>query len=361
MLNLFNRKSDGLVAVDISSAAVKLVELGKVRGGFELKSMAVVPLPRDVIVENEIIDSMTVTQALQDAIRIASPDSSDAVFAVSGNALIIKTVNIPLMTELELESAIEFEADQHIPYDMEDVYLDFHILGVSEDGGEMEVVLVACKRDVIEAYQQVIQEAGLTVKCVDCAVFAVENAIELLVDEINGSAAVGVEDGQPEASVHALANIGANFTNINIMHNGQMAFVRDQFFGGNQLTQEIQEAHDISFQAAEQMKLENFSGIDDVAAENYFAALADELVRTLDFYAVRHADFPVQKLFLSGGGALVPGTAEQVEQRLGIETKVLDPFSVVKASPKKFDSDHLKKVGPMMMVPVGLALRSFDK
>jgi len=353
-LNLFNRKSNALIAVDISSAAIKVVELGKVSGGFELKSMAIVPLPRDVIVENEIIDSMTVTQAIEDAVRIASPSSRDVVFAVSGNALIIKTVTMPLMTELELESTIEFEADQHIPYDMEDVYLDFHILGVTEDGGEMEVVLVACKRDVVETYQQAIHEAGLTVKCVDCAVFAVENAVELLAAEMADSGGAGVEDEQPETYVYALANIGANFTNINIMHNGQMAFVRDQFFGGNQLTQEIQEAHGISFQAAEQMKLENFSGIDDVATENYFTALADELVRTLDFYAVRHAVSPVQKLFLSGGGAAVPDTGEQVEQRLGIETKVLDPFSV-------FDSDYLKKIGPMMMVPIGLALRSFDK
>jgi len=356
-LNLFKRKSDVLIAVDISSAAVKLVELGKVRGGFELKSMAIVPLPRDVIVENEIIDSMTVTQALEDAVRIASPSSLDVIFAVSGNALIIKTVTMPLMTELELEASIEFEADQHIPYDMEDVYLDFQILGVTDDGAEMEVVLVACKRDVIEAYQQVIQEAGMTVKCVDCAVFALENATELLmgsVPDLDG-------DEEADVSVHALANIGANFTNINILHGGQMAFVRDQFFGGNQLTQEIQEAHGISFQAAEQMKLDNFSGIDDVATENYFTALADELVRTLDFYAVRHADFPVESLFLSGGGALVPGTAEQVEQRLGIDTKVLNPFSVIKSSPKKFDADYLNRIGPMMMVPVGLALRSFDK
>jgi len=357
-LNLFKRKSDVLIAVDISSAAVKLVELEKVRGGFELKSLAIVPLPRDVIVENEIIDSMTVTQALVDAVQIASPTSHDVVFAVSGNALIIKTVNMPLMTELELEASIEFEADQHIPYDMEDVYLDFQILGVTDDGAEMEVVLVACKRDVVEAYQQVIQEAGLTVKCVDCAVFALENATELLMGSVSSEDG---SDGDADVKVHALANIGANFTNINILHGEQMAFVRDQFFGGNQLTQEIQEAHEVSFQTAEQMKLDDFSGIDDVAIENYFTALADELVRTLDFYAVRHADFPVQGLFLSGGGALVPGTAEQVEQRLGIDTKILNPFSVIKSSPKKFDADYLNRIGPMMMVPVGLALRSFDK
>jgi len=360
-LNLFARKTDALIAVDISSAAVKLVELGKVRGGFELKSMAIVPLPRDVIVENEIIDSMTVTQALEDAVRIASPSSKNVAFAVSGNALIIKTVNMPPMSELELEAAIEFEADQHIPYDMEDVYLDFQILGMTEDGSEMEVVLVACKRDVVEAYQQVIQEAGLNVKCVDCAVFALENGAEMLLEKFQPVEMNDSDSDEAASKVYALANIGANFTNINIMHNGQMAFVRDQFFGGNQLTQEIQEAHGISFQAAEQMKLDNYSGVQEVAIENYFTALADELVRTLDFYAVRHADYPVQHLFLSGGGALIPGTAEQITQRLGIDTTLLNPFPEVRAAAKKFDAEYLERIGPMLTVPIGLALRSFDK
>lgn len=358
-MNLFSIKSSALIAVDISSAGIKLLELDRGHGGFELKSMAFVSLPRDVIVENEIIDSTTVTQALKDAVQIASPASKDVAFAVSGNALIIKTVNMPMMSELELETVIEFEADQHIPYDMEDVYLDFQILGATENGMEMEVVLVACKRDVVEAYQQVIQEAGLTVKCVDCAVFALENAAELLTDNVPAMENADVE--QTEAQVHALANVGANFTNINIMHNGQMAFVRDQFFGGNHLTQKIQELHGISFQAAEKMKVENFASVGDAVAEDYFTALADELVRTLDFYAVRHADTPVQKLFLSGGGVLVPGTAEQIAQRLGIETELLNPFPAIHASPNKFSSEHLLQIGPMMMVPVGLALRSFDK
>jgi len=359
-LGLFSRNSDAMMAVDISSASVKLVELGKTRSGYQLKAMAVAPLPRDVIVENEIIDSTTVSRTLKDVIEIARPESKNVVFSVSGNALIIKTVAMPMMSELELEAQIQFEADEHVPYDMADVYLDFQILGPSEDGAEMDVVLVACKRDVINAYQQVIQEAGLTAKCVDCAVFAVENAAAALADERYGTLAGNGED-EPEVHVHALANIGANLINMNILHDDNMAFVRDQFFGGNQLTQEIQDAHGVGFQVAEQMKLENFSGVDVVAVDNYFNLLGDELIRTLDFYAVKHADFPVQKIFLSGGGALVPGTAAQIEERLGIETKILNPFSRIKAESHQFDADYIQHIGPMMMVPVGLALRSFDQ
>ena len=358
-MKLFSGNSSALMAVDISSAAIKLVELGKARGGYQLKSMAMSPLPRDVIVENEIIDSMTVVETLKEVVRTAAPETENVALAISGNALIIKTVTMPLMSELELETQIAFEADQHIPYDIEEVYLDFQILGASEDGSEMEVVLVACKRDVVEAYQQVVQEAGLTAKCVDCSVFALENAAELLSREIE-ALKVG-EEPREGGNVHALVNIGANFTNINILHDGRMTFVRDQFFGGNQLTQEIQEIHGISFQAAEQMKIKSFSAVEEAAVENYFSALADELVRTLDFYAVRHAEFPVQRIFVCGGGALVPGTAKQIEHRINMPTHMLSPFPVVKADNKKFDADELERIGPMMMVPVGLALRSFDQ
>jgi len=350
------------MGVDISSTGIKLVELDRTRGGYELKSMAVVPLPRDAIVENTIIDSMAVAQGLLDAIEMARPSTRNVAFVVSGNAVIIRTVTMPTMTEFELETQIEFEADQHIPYDIDDVYLDFQILGkVPDDETQMEVVLAACKREVVEDYQLVLNEAGLTPKVVDCAVFALENAAELLADEIGVTAApANALADDEEVQTYALVNIGANLININILQNGQMAFVRDQFYGGNNLTEEIQKAHSIGYQAAEQMKLENFSAIKTEALESFYVGLTSELVRSLDFYAASHADHPVQKIFLSGGTALAPGIAGELEQRLGIEAQVLNPFSVIKANDRKFDQDYLDRTGPMMMVPVGLALRSFD-
>ena len=349
------------MGVDISSTGIKLVELDKGRHGYEVKSMAVVPLPRDAIVENTVIDSMAVAQGLLDAIEMARPSTRNVAFVVSGNAVIIRTVTMPTMTEFELEGQIEFEADQHIPYDIDDVYLDFQILGpVPEDETQMEVVLAACKREVVEDYQLVLNEAGLTPKVVDCAVFALENAAELLADEIGVVSSPGVAVDEEDVQTYALVNIGANLININVLQNGQMAFVRDQFYGGNNLTEEIQKAHGIGYQAAEQMKLENFSSIKAEALESFYVGLTSELVRSLDFYAASHAEHPVQKIFLSGGTALVPGIAGELEQRLGIEAQVLNPFSVIKANERKFDRDYLDRIGPMMMVPVGLALRSFD-
>ncbi|MES0371051.1 MAG: type IV pilus assembly protein PilM [Mariprofundaceae bacterium] len=359
-MGLFSGSSEGLIGIDISATGVKLVELGHSRSGYELKSMAIVPLPRDAIVENTVIDSMAVSQALLDAIEIARPSTRKAAIAVSGNAVIIKTVTMATSTEFELETQIEFEADQHVPYDIDDVYLDFQILGeVPENPEEMEVVLTACKREVVDDYQLVLSEAGIETSCVDCAVFALENALEILEDQTKDTSVDGFEEDVAPAV--AMVNVGANLINVNIMINGQMAFVRDQFYGGQNLTEEIQKEHNISYQAAEEMKTERFSEINSEALERFYVGLTSELVRSLDFYAANHAEHPVQKLLLSGGSARIPDIANELEQRLGIEAEVINPFLNIKASARKFDIDYLNRIGPSMMVPIGLAVRSFDK
>jgi len=359
-VSLFSNKSEGVMGIDISSTGIKLVELSRTRSGFELASMAMVPLPRDAIVENTIIDSTAVSEALTEAVRTARPSTKNAALAVAGNAVIIKTVSMPVTTEFELEAQIEYEADQHVPYDIDDVFLDFHIQGISADDPEkMDVVLVACKREVVEDYQLVLSEAGLNAKCMDCAVFALENAAEITDQH---AAPTGGEYALPDqdAEVNALVNIGANMMNINVLIDGRMAFVRDQFYGGGNLTEEIQKAHNISYQAAEQLKTEGFEDIDVDALERFYVGLTSELVRSLDFYSASRPDFPVRKLYLSGGCALLPNLATELEQRLGIDTVVLNPFDAISVSSRKFDADSLRQNGAMMMVPVGLALRSFD-
>ena len=360
-MGLFSQTGEALIGIDISATGIKLVELASSRSGYELKALAIVPLPRDAIVENTVIDSMAVSQGLLDALEIARPSTRKAAIAVSGNAVIIKTVTMQTATEFELEAQIEFEADQHVPYDIDDVYLDFEILGeVPDSPDEMEVVLAACKREVVDDYQLVLSEAGIEAKCVDCAVFALENALETTQISSEGLAEGEVVDDEAAPAV-ALVNIGANLVNINIMINGQMTFVRDQFYGGQNLTEEIQKEHGVSYQAAEDMKVERFSEISPEALERFYVGLTSELVRSLDFYAANHAEHPVQKLLLSGGSALIPDIANELEQRLGIESEVINPFVNIKASSKKFDMDYLNRIGPSMMVPVGLALRGFDR
>ena len=166
--------------------------------------------------------------------------------------------------------------------------------------------------------------------------------------------------GEGEENTVALVNIGANLVNINILQNGKTSFVRDQFYGGQNLTEEIQKAHNLSYQAAEQMKRDNFSSISEEALEHFYVGLTSELVRSLDFYAANHPEHPVQKMYLSGGTALVPGIANEMEQRLGIESFLLNPMDCIKITDSKFDKGYLQNIGPMLVVATGLALRGFD-
>ena len=276
--------------------------------------------------------------------------------------MIIKTINVAATTEFDLEAQIEFEADQHVPYDVDDVFLDFFIQGISADDPEMmDVVLVACKREVIEDYQLVLNEADLNAKIVDCGVFALENAAEITDEHtaIDESSEHMLPD--EDAEVNALINIGANMMNINVLINGRMAFVRDQFYGGQNLTEEIQKAHNMSYHNAEQLKINNFSDIHADALEHFYVGLTSELVRSLDFYSASRAEFPVRKLFLCGGSALLPNITTELEQRLGIDTAILNPLQNIKISSRKFNVQKERDLGPMMMVPIGLALRNFDK
>ncbi len=359
-MKLFKGKQTGLIAIDISATGVKLLELAKIRSGYELKSMCTVPLPRDAIVENTVIDSMAVSQALLDALETAEPSTRTVVMAVSGNAVIIKTIQVPTTTEFDLETIIEFEADKHVPYDIEDVYLDFQILGPTEEDPEsMDVVLVACKREIVDDFQLVLSEAGLEAKCVDCAVFALENAAEMM-GLLDAGEVVESFDEDEEGSAVALINVGANLVNVNIIKNGQMAFVRDQFYGGENLTEEIQKEHNLGYQAAEELKKNSFEEVSPEAVERFYVGLVSEMVRSLDFYSANHGEAPVRQIYLSGGGALIPDIATEVEQRIGITTEVVNPLKKVKVNKKKFDMDEVERIGAMMMVPIGLALRSFD-
>jgi len=363
-MKLFSRKKDTIMGIDISASGIKLVELSHGKSGYELKALANVPLPRDAIVENTVIDSIAVSQALLDAIEKAEVDTKHVAIAVSGNAVIIKVIQVPVATEFELESQIEFEADQHVPFDIEDVYLDFQILGETEEDPEhMDVVLVACKREIIDDYQLVLSEAGLTTSIVDCSVFALENAVEETGVFVQDSTELDVEEaieGESDGdAAYALVNIGANIININIMREGRMAFVRDQFYGGQNLTEAIQKSHALSFSAAEEMKKNNIDDVEPNVLEEFFANLSSEIGRSLDFYGANNAEYPVQKLLLSGGCALIKDIDIELDQRLGIETKILNPFDGIKVSEKQFDIDYLNKIGPMMLVPVGLAMRGF--
>lgn len=357
-MRLFQGESGNLVGVDVSSSAVKVVELGRGRSGLQLKCMAIVPMPPGAIMEDTIVDAEAVSLTLKQAYKIARPSTNNVCFGMSGNAVIMKTLILPVMTEIELEAQIDYEAEQLLPFNIDEVYLDFQILGEApHDPESMEVIIVACKRDSIDNYRPVFNKAGLKIRCVDCGVFCMANVFERIRPKLHKSDA-----GAPSANgADALINIGASMININILHDGRSEFVRDQFYGGDNLTQGIMQTHNLTHHAAEQIKLANFPEIGTDILEEFYIRLTSELGRSLDYYAAQHAENPADTLYLTGGCALMPDIAGELERRMGIATCTLNPLHYANISKRKFNPAYIDQAGPRMMTPLGLALRGLKE
>jgi type IV pilus assembly protein PilM len=269
--------------------------------------------------------------------------------------VIVKKVSLPTMTREELEDQIQWEAEQYIPFDVNEVNLDFQILETSEGEGQMDVLLVAAKKDLIDDYVQVISEAGLNPVAIDVAAFAVENSYEI--------------NYQPEPQgVVALVNIGAQVVNINVVQDGVPAFTRDITTGGNQYTEEIQKVLAVSFDEAERLKrggsaAEQSQEVVPQEVEHAIRSVTDtvvgEISRSLDFFTATATESRIGKILLCGGGAKVTGFVDAFRERTGYDVEVLNPLSRMLPS-KGFDVDFLDDVGPALGVGVGLATRRLE-
>jgi type IV pilus assembly protein PilM len=254
------------------------------------------------------------------------------------------------MTESELEESIQWEAERYIPFDINDVNIDFHMLGSSSENADlMDVVLVAAKKDIINDYQSVIVEAGLNPVIIDTDSFALENML-----------AINYDIDKDETV--AVANVGASITNINIVKNNTSSFTRDIFKGGNQITEEIQRQLHIDYEEAERIKVGSkgeapsqpaVQGVLKTASE----ALAIEIGNSLDFFQSTSTYEKVSKLYLSGGGSKIKDFDIVLQQQIGLPVEVANPFKRVEYSGKNFDMDYLREIGPIMAVAVGLASR----
>jgi type IV pilus assembly protein PilM len=344
--------SKGLIGLDIGSSCVKLVELApKGRGGFELTHLGMAPVPNEAIVQGAFLNSGAIVDAIREALEKAKTRTRAAAAAVSGHSVIVKKVSLPQMTRAELEEQIRWEAEQYIPFDVNEVNLDFQIL--EERGeGQMDVLLVAAKKDLIDDYVQVITEAGLTPVAVDVAAFAVENAYEANYDT---SASETV----------ALVNIGAQTANINVVANGAPSFTRDITAAGNQYTEEIQKALSVSFEEAERIKLGGRRGemSQDVVpreVEEAMRAVSEtvigEISRSLDFYGATTAEGRISRVLISGGSAKVAGLRSAFQERTGHRIETLNPLARMVPT-SRFDPDDLQDLAPALGVAVGLALR----
>ena len=333
------RRTKAIVGLDIGSSAVKAVELKPAGKTYKVTAFGAEPLPPDTIVDGAIIDSTAVADAIRrlfDANKAFK--SKDVCASLSGNAVIVKKITLPVMTETELGESIHWEADKYIPFDIQDVNLDYQILDPGtgpESRGSMDVLLVAAKKEKIGDYTSVIAQAGKTPVIVDVDAFALQNAFE-----VN----YGLEPGK----VVVLLNAGASAININILQGGHSVFARDVSMGGNTYTEAVQKELDLPFQAAEQLKKGiPVDGATFEEAQPVLRAVTEnvllEIQKTFDFFKATVATDHIDRIVLSGGASRVDGFREMLEERFNTPVEEFDPFRAVTWDASKLGSpsvDH---------------------
>jgi type IV pilus assembly protein PilM len=346
---MFSR-SKSVVGLDIGSSAVKLVELKERKGGeYQLQRLGIEALSPEAIVDGSIMDSALVVDAIQKLGRETGSKGGSYATSLSGHSVIIKKIQVPAMNEDELTESLQWEAEQYIPFDINDVRLDYVVLDPEAGPGEMEVLLVAVKRDKVNDYVSVITQSGRSAALVDVDAFAVQNAYEANYD-------LSLD------RVVALINMGSSVTNINVLARGGTVFWRDLSFGGNQFTEALQREFGLSYEQAEALKRgdvvdghsldEARSVLDGVSAE-----MAAEIEKTFEFFAATSSEGSVEELVLSGGCALTPNLPQVLQERFGVPTELMNPLRNVDYRNSGFDEEWLVAVAPTLAVAVGLAIR----
>jgi type IV pilus assembly protein PilM len=350
-------RSRNLIGLDIGDSSIKVVqlkELGKGRG-YQLLKLGWEPLSSEAIVDGQIMDAQLVTETIQRVFqRCRIKPSSPVATALSGHHVIVKRINLPVMSDAELAESIRWEAEQYIPYDIEDVNLDYEILeGASLSGeGNMDVLLAAVKRDKLSDYLNVISEAGLNTATVDIASFAMQNAFE------------SNYEFEPDQVV-ALVDIGSAVSSISVLHGGSSVYWRDINIGGNQYTDAVQKELNISADQAEQLK--RGEEVDGIPYEKVLSILTsvnedigNEIQKTLEFFKqISATDRPLDHLYLTGGTAQVVHMKESLGERLDTQVELLNPFRKIPPAGRDVSPELMNEMMPTASVAVGLALRKF--
>jgi type IV pilus assembly protein PilM len=342
---LFGRKKT-TIGLDIGSGLIKVAVIDHGRGEPELTKVAIMPLIADAIVEGEIMDAGLVTDAVRNAIEAAGIKSKAVVTAVGGRDVIIKKIQIERVRESQARELMRWEAEQHVPFDMESVELDFHILDPEADGMEMSVLLVAAKRDLIETKMHLLTDAGLTPTVVDVDAFALNNAFEL---------------NHPDAmtGVVGLINIGHEITNINILDDGVPILTRDITVGTRRFREDLQRERGLGAEEAELL----LQGYDrsphlDAVIESRGEEIAVGIERAAAFLASSsRSGNQMRAVYTCGGGARVPGLTEALANRLRVRVEQANPLANLKVRDGALDSLVTDEVAPLLMLPIGLALR----
>ncbi|MCW8934656.1 MAG: pilus assembly protein PilM [Gammaproteobacteria bacterium] len=354
------RKKPSLLGIDISSTSVKIVELSKTDTGYRVESLAVEPLPANAVAEKNIQDVDAVGESLIKALKKSGSKCKLTALAVPGSSVITKVITMPSsLTDAEMETQIELEADQYIPYPLEEINLDFQVLGETEGNPDtVDVLLAASRSENVEMRTAVAEIAGLTAKIVDVEAYTIEKATSL----ITGRPVNTDEDNdEPETFVIAVLDVGATMTSLNVIENNELIYTREQAFGGKQLTEEIMRRYGLAYEEAGRLK--KVGGLPDnyipEVLEPFKENMAQQVSRFLQFFYTAGQHESVNMIALAGGCASIPGIDELIASQLGIETIIANPFAEMDLS-SKVNSQALSNDAPALMIACGLAMRSFD-
>ena len=353
-MGLLGRKTQPLLGIDISSTSVKLLELARSGSRYRIESYAVEPLPPNSVVEKNITDAELVGEAVGRAVKKSGTKLKTAACAVAGSSVITKVISMPAeLSEDELEGQLQIEADQYIPYPMDEIRYDFEVLGESaNDPTRVDVLLAASRMDNVDLRVDALTLGGLQTKVVDVEAFALENALGLL---------AATDKQLEDVELMAVMDVGATSSSLSVLQNQKIIYTREQMFGGRQLTDEIQRRYGLSYEEAGLAKRQG--GL----PENYGPevltpfkeAMAQEVNRALQFFYSSNDAGEVGHIVLAGGCASIAGVDELIAQRLHVPVSVADPFSSM-AIATKVKKEALINDAPALMIACGLALRSFD-
>jgi type IV pilus assembly protein PilM len=349
---MFGMGSKSIVGLDVGSSSIKAVELKKKGGQIEVTHLGLEPLSSDIVVDSMIVDSGTVSSAIAKLFLDNQIKTKNVATAVSGHSVIVKKISLPSMSDQELAETIEKEAAQHIPFDLADVSLDYQILSDEVGSPQMDVLLVAVKKDKILNYTNVLSMAGRTPAIVDIDALALQNCYEYNYQPAPGQ-------------VVALLNLGASVMNINIVKGTTPLFPRDVSVGGHQYTDSLQKELDLSFDDAESLKLGNKVGTVSEDAKQPILQQVTEIIvleiqKTFDFFRATATGEHIERIYLAGGSSQVPGLIEGLRQEFSLPVEILNPFQRIEP-PLGTGADLADKNAGQMAVAVGLALRSFDE
>jgi type IV pilus assembly protein PilM len=353
VLGLFNKKSVPVLGIDISSTSVKLLALSRNGDNYTVESYGVVPMPPNSVIEKNIHEVSAVADTILKLVEQSKTKLTHAAVAVAGSAVITKVIEMDAeLSEDNMETQISVEADQYIPYPLDEVAIDFEKLGDSQrNADQVEVLLAACRRENVDLRVDALELADLTPRVVDVEAYAMERAFKLVASQLNLA----------EESTVAVVDIGATMTTLSVMAEGQTIYTREQLFGGKQLTEEIQRRYGLSVQEAGLAKKQG--GLPDdyepEVLEPFREAVVQQVTRSLQFFFSSTQYNDVDHIVLAGGVASMDGLADIVEHKLGTPTAIANPLADMAIS-SKVNAMALSNDAPALMIACGLAMRSFD-